>query len=519
MKRRTIAKQKPTAEQRDTLRVALYTRISTDEEHQPYSLEAQSDRLDSYVRSQDNWQVSRLYQDQMTGTVLERPGLQEALEDARKGRFDLLLVFRVDRLARSVRSLALILEQLDQHGVAFRSATEPFDTTAAAGRMMVQMLGVFAEFERATLIERVVAGMEKKAAKGGWNGGTRPLGYDYNPDTGALIINETEAAIVRKAFDLYASTLWGTTSLARRLTDEGYRTKKGALWSPATLRNLLSNRVYLGEVYFRDTYYPGQHPPLVETEMFDRVQQILDERGERAELRRSNRSDYALSGTLKCARCGARFVGYSGRGNGGEYRYYICGTRVKFGPKHCDQQRLPAGDLEKHVVEHLIACLRDRTLIEQAIQQVNARWDRARPKQKRELAAVESQLREMRAGVDRYLRAFETGAMDPQLCGERLVDLKAQLTGLERRRLELTDALAADPAKPSVKDTQAAARQLARELEKAPRPKVKTLLRRLIDHLSVESRAVIHPVIRVPLVSTTTRWVGPPGFEPGTKGL
>jgi hypothetical protein len=135
------------------------------------------------------------------------------------------------------------------------------------------------------------------------------------------------------------------------------------------------------------------------------------------------------------------------------------------------------------------------------------------------LAAVESQLREMRAGVDRYLRAFETGAMDPQLCGERLVDLKAQLTGLERRRLELTDALAADPAKPSVKDTQAAARQLARELEKAPRPKVKTLLRRLIDHLSVESRAVIHPVIRVPLVSTTTRWVGPPGFEPGTKGL
>lgn len=408
---------------------------------------------------------------------------------------------------------------MDQHGVAFRSATEPFDTTAAAGRMMVQMLGVFAEFERATLIERVVAGMEKKAAKGGWNGGTRPLGYDYNPDSGALVINEAEAAIVRKAFELYVSTLWGTTSLARRLNDEGFRTKKGALWSPATLRNMLSNRVYLGEVYFRDTYYPGQHPPLVEAEAFDRVQQILDERGERAELRRSNRSDYTLSGTLKCARCGGRFVGYSSRGNGGEYRYYMCSTRVKFGTAHCDQERLPAGDLEQEVVKHLVACLRDRTLIGQAIEQVNARWDQARPRQKREIASVERQLRDVRSSVDRYLRAFETGTMDPQVCGERLVDLKAQLSGLERRRQELTDALAADPAKPSLKATHAAARELAQELKEAPRPNVKTLLRRLIDHLSVESKDLIHPVIRVPLVSTTTRWVGPPGIEPGTNGL
>jgi site-specific DNA recombinase len=108
----------------------LYTRISTDEDHQPYSLEAQADRLDAYVRSQGDWTTFRLYSDQMTGTVLERPALQRALSDARKGRFDLLLVFRVDRLARSIRSLALILDELDEAGVSFRSATEPFDTSA-----------------------------------------------------------------------------------------------------------------------------------------------------------------------------------------------------------------------------------------------------------------------------------------------------------------------------------------------------------------------------------------------------
>ena len=118
---------------RTNLRVGLYTRISTDEDHQPYSLEAQADRLASYVSSQDDWRTFRHYTDQMTGTVLERPGLQRALADAKKGRFDLLLVFRVDRLARSVRSLALILEELDHAGVAFRSATEPFDTSSPAG--------------------------------------------------------------------------------------------------------------------------------------------------------------------------------------------------------------------------------------------------------------------------------------------------------------------------------------------------------------------------------------------------
>lgn len=162
------------------------------------------------MESQDNWQVIQRYEDQMTGSVLDRPGLQQALVDARRGRFDLLLVVRVDRLARSVRALASILEELDMHGIAFRSATEPFDTASPAGRMMVQMLGVFAEFERATIIERVIAGMQKKAAKGGWNGGKRPLGYDYDPNTGALQVNEKEASLVREIFDLYTKQQIGS---------------------------------------------------------------------------------------------------------------------------------------------------------------------------------------------------------------------------------------------------------------------------------------------------------------------
>lgn len=169
------------------MRVATYTRISTDEEHQPYSLEAQDERLGAYIRSQDSWEWSRRYTDQMTGSVLERPDLQRALSDARAQRFDLLLVYRVDRLSRSVRGLAQILEEVDQAHVLFRSATEPFDTGSPAGRMMVHMLGVFAEFERATLIDRVIAGMERKAARGGWHGGVSPFGYTVDANAGGLV--------------------------------------------------------------------------------------------------------------------------------------------------------------------------------------------------------------------------------------------------------------------------------------------------------------------------------------------
>src|SRR5207249_1353117 len=123
------------------MRVATYTRISTDEEHQPYSLEAQATRLGSYIDSQEGWELARQFTDSMTGATTERPGLQRMLTEAKTGRFDLLLVYRVDRFSRSVRGLAQLLDELDKAGVAFRSATEPFDTTTAAGRMMVQVLG------------------------------------------------------------------------------------------------------------------------------------------------------------------------------------------------------------------------------------------------------------------------------------------------------------------------------------------------------------------------------------------
>ena len=220
------------------------------------------------MTSQPEWRIERRYEDQFTGTVIDRPALTRLLKDAKHGRFDVLLVYRVDRLARSIRGLAQIIDELDQAGVIFRSATEPFDTGTPAGRMMVQMLGVFAEFERALIVERITAGLERKAARGGWCGGQRPFGLNIAADRDSLERNPAEAPLVPVIFDHYVNRKAGSSALATWLNEQGYRTKNGRLWSAASVITVIRNRTYLGEIYYRGNWYPAPHEPLIPTRAF-----------------------------------------------------------------------------------------------------------------------------------------------------------------------------------------------------------------------------------------------------------
>jgi site-specific DNA recombinase len=274
-----------------------------------------------------------------------------------------LLVYRVDRLARSVRTLAHILEELDEAGVAFRSATEPFDTSTPGGRMFVQMLGVFAEFERATIVERVIAGMERKAATGGWPGGYRPFGYEPDPETGLLVVKEDEAPLVPVIFDLYANKRMGSRAVAQWLNRRGHRTKAGRPWGHTAVLTVLTNRAYVGEIFFRGRYHPAPHPRLVDAKLFETAQAVLESRGEDMALRRTNGSEYLLTGLLVCQKCGKRFIGASAKGNAYKYAYYVCFSRHRYGTQECDQDRLRADELEDRVVESLLATLGRRDLL------------------------------------------------------------------------------------------------------------------------------------------------------------
>jgi site-specific DNA recombinase len=230
-------------------RVAFYTRISTDEDHQKYSLGAQKERLEAFCKAQwgDAWQLHKVYRDTESGTHMNRPGLEEMLYEASTQAFNTLLVFRVDRLSRKVRELAQMVDELTKNGVTLRSITEPFDTSNAAGKMMLQMLGVFAEFEHATIVERTKVGMEKKAKGGNFVGGNVPYGYQLDPEKG-LAIHEEEALIVRKMFKMYALGREGASAICKQLNDAGHRNRNGRKWGRRVVLYMLKNPVVDGGI-------------------------------------------------------------------------------------------------------------------------------------------------------------------------------------------------------------------------------------------------------------------------------
>jgi site-specific DNA recombinase len=282
------------------LRIATYTRRSTDEENQPFTIEAQDSKLDAYATSQDGWTIVAKFSDDASGASVDRPGLQRALAAAKAGRFDVLLVYRVDRFSRRIRDLVWLLDELDQAGIVFRSATEPFDTSTPAGRMLVQMLGVFAEFEREMIIDRVINGMERKASKGQWTLGVAPEGLQVDPETQHLQPVQAEVPAIAEIFDLYTVRRRGTRAIATHLNQRGIRRRSGRPWSHKTIIDVLVNPAYIGVVAFRDIHCEDAHPAIIDRDTFNRAQQILTERGEHPAKSAGAASDYHLTGKIRC---------------------------------------------------------------------------------------------------------------------------------------------------------------------------------------------------------------------------
>jgi site-specific DNA recombinase len=509
------------------MRIAVYTRISTDEDHQPYSLEAQSGRLKSYIDSQDGWNLVRSFSDQASGAKTERSGLQQALREARAGRFDLLLVYRVDRFSRSVRGLAQLLEELDACGVAFRSATEPFDTTTAAGRMMVQMLAVFAEFERATIIDRVIAGMERKAARGEWTSGNKPYGYEVDKATSQLIINDVEAPLVPVIFDLYANKELGARAIAAWLNDKGHRSKRGCRWTYTSVLTVLRNRAYVGEIYFRGTYHPASHVPLVETDLFDAAAKLLNDRGEDYAKRVSSGSEYLLSGLVVCDQCNKRFVGCSARGNRYRYMYYTCHSRQKYGKDECGSERIPANQLDDAVLASLIATYREHNLFDRAVAAIRDSAGATRAQHQLQQDVVAAEISKAEEAIERYLLAFENGTLNKTACGERLKALSSKLSDLRVTRGQLAEAIdATDLAGPSEADLTHWRSQVEEAISSGSTKDQKRLLGALVQEVRIFGREKIIPTFKIPYpdeqhekVRTLSGLVETMGLEPTTLCL
>ena len=502
-------------------RVCLYTRISTDEENQPTSLHSQRERLEAFCTAQEGWRIVAHHEDRATGTKLDRPGLQAALDLARDGHVDLLLVYRVDRLSRKVRQLAQLAEELDTYQVVLRSATEPFDTGSAAGRMMLQMLAVFAEFEHATIVDRVSAGIERRAKEGRWYAGRPPFGYVFSDAERRLVPDPVKAPVVQRIFDLYARKRLGTIAIARQLREEE-APAPAAGWGHPAVHWIISNPTYIGKIRWRDRLFDGIHEPLIDELTFQRAQAILRERGEDLSRRRGNASDFLLSGVVRCGSCGKAYVGMSARGNGGRYEYYACSGRQKHGPKACRNDRLPRHKLEHAVFQQLAALYRDSDFVAEALAKAEQEAERARPEIEQRLASIGAEIARAEQALERYFEAFEQGRLSPERCDERLTRLQARLEDLGAQQAELSLSSPDEAGRaPTPADLAAVADQLEHLLAEGKPEKTKALLRLLIQELRVDGRARIQPTYRLatPEVCATSEKVGGTGIEPVTPAL
>ncbi len=501
------------------MRVASYTRISLDEEHQPFSLPAQKERIEAYCKSQGNdWVWAKHYEDMCTGTILERKGLQEMLKGARNSEFDCLLVFRVDRLSRNVRQISQIVEELDKVGVRFRSITEPFDTATSAGRMMMQMLAVFAEFEHATIVERTIVGMEKKAKLGGWNGGGIPFGYNYDIDKKQLIVNPDEAPIVKLSFEFYVDKKMGSTQIAQELNKRGYRTKAGNRWAGSGIIAMINRPVYAGKLKWRDIERAGQHLSLIDQAQWIKAHEILEDRSKNYRLCRANGTNYYLSRVTVCGRCGNHMIGVSAKVRGdSRYQYYMCTRRDKYSKDGCAQDIIPKDKIEKIVFEQLKVVFNDEGLLNNVLEKVNTQLQKSRPLYEKELASAENEIKEKEIALNRYFKSFESGNMAEEFCSERIKRVSEELKQLKEQRNALEGKIANNRHEMfKIDDLRNLARNFDEVMQSAPDSQKKATLEKMIKVIKVASKEEIKVTYILPLKHRSKKTSGSDRINSGS---
>jgi DNA invertase Pin-like site-specific DNA recombinase len=358
-------------ENRSIIRCAIYTRKSSEEglEQSFNSLEAQREACQAYIASQkhEHWRgVATHYDDGgYSGGSMERPALRQLLQDIDAGKIDTVVVYKVDRLTRSLADFAKIVERLDARQVSFVSVTQQFNTTTSMGRLTLNVLLSFAQFEREVTGERIRDKIAASKRKGMWMGGTLPVGYEVCDRK--LVVNAQEAAQVKRIFELYLE-LGCVAKLKDRLDREGLRSKVrrshagqksgGSAYSRGALYCLLQNPVYVGKVRHRDAIYAGEHEGIIPEQLWDNVQERVRANCKTRHTGSNAKSPSLLVGLLYDCQ-GNRFTPFHADKRGKRYRYYVSQAKIHGRPTGTgNPTRIPARDIEEIVCGRIQSLLR-----------------------------------------------------------------------------------------------------------------------------------------------------------------
>lgn len=367
-------------ETKKTVRCAVYTRKSTSEglEKDFTTLDAQREAALNYIASQKShgWIAApRLYDDGgFTGANLERPALHNLIDDIKSGQIDCVVVYKVDRLSRSLLDFSKLLEFFEAHKVTFVSVTQHFNTNSSMGRLTLNILLSFAQFEREMISERTRDKMNAAKKRGKWLGGYPMLGYNLDQDKKILVINEQEAKVVHLIFKLYLK-FRSFMQVARILNKEGYKAKQhkmktgkilgSSVFNHARVQHILKSPLYIGKILLNNKMYSGLQKPIISEEIFNKVQELIHLNNRNKTQLKRTACVGLLSGILRCKHCNtAMFYTYTVKNNKYRHNYYVCTNAQKKGYYTCSTRSFKAEIIEKAVIDSIKKML-SRTPIQQ----------------------------------------------------------------------------------------------------------------------------------------------------------
>lgn len=430
------------------IRCAIYTRKSTEEglDQEFNSLDAQREAGESYIASQkhEGWECVPDHFDDggFSGGNTDRPGLTKLMAEVEAGRVNCIVVYKVDRLSRSLLDFTKIMEVLDRHGCSFVSVTQQFNTTNSMGRLTLNILLSFAQFEREVIGERIRDKIGAAKRRGKWTGGLPPLGYDVDPMGRKIVVNKREAEHVKKIFELYlehksmitvCKELKKLGIVSKKHTSRSGNQRGGKPIGSNRLHEIIHNFLYVGKIRHKDNIYDGEHEAIIDEETFNRAQEII--KNNRVHITKVNRKPNGaaiLSHLLYCEHCGTPMtMSTTVKDKTKHYRYYVCNHARQHGWNTCPTRSIPAPEIEKFIYEHISSIGANRTIRQQVYENLIA--EDAEYQQE-----LEGQLRAMDCDMKRYRREIQLlAAQNTPEAANKTSQIEKQLSSVGSQMQEI----------------------------------------------------------------------------------
>ena len=452
--------------------IAIYTRVSTIEQAEEGYSNDEQERLLTNWCNKNGYEIYKCYSDRgISGKdIKHRPALKELLKDAEEKKFDMVISWKINRISRKLSDVLKIVDIFEKNNITFKSYSEPFETDTPAGKMQFQMMALIGEFERGTIAQNVKMGMCAKARAGEWCGG-RVLGYDLVPiddiQTGKrrktkLIINEKEAEVVRIIFNEYANGR-GYKAITNNINKLGYKTKKGNNFSVGSIKDILTNPVYIGKVRYNvrqnwsekrrrninanPIITDGIHDSIIEESLWDKVQAVLESK--KGKPARIYDGKFPLTGILKCPKCGAgmvimRTTNTLKDGTKRRLTYYACGNWKNKGTAVCNSNTIRCDKANEYVFSKISEILSNDKMIKSIVTNINKERNNRVSPAKKELARIERELQKLDGKKKKIFEAYEDEIITKEEFQSRNVELNNRIKILHEEKQPLLVTLSDD---------------------------------------------------------------------------